>query len=67
MAADVEDLRERLAVISDELADLAMSSLRRSLDAGASRDPTERAITRARRSVDKAASILAQLETEALD
>lgn len=65
MAAELEDLRERLAAISDDLADLAMSSLRESLGAGATRDPRERAITRARSAVDKAASILAQLEADA--
>ena len=65
MAADVEDLRERLAAIADEIADLAMVSLRASLDAGATRDPRERALTRARRSVEKASLILSQLEADA--
>jgi predicted ABC-type ATPase len=60
MAGEFEDLRRRLEGISEELADLAIARLRDSIDAGGHELPVdERLITRARRAVDKAASLLA--------
>ena len=57
--ADVDDIRERLEVIAEELADLALVSLRESIDAGRTDPgPTERRLSRARRSVEKAAALL---------
>ena len=63
MAGEFEDLRRRLESISDELADLAISRLQDSIDAGGHELPVdERLITRARRAVDKAAHLLASAD-----
>lgn len=66
MASDPADIAERLSGISEELADLALDRLREASDAvraGGEPDPAltaeEKRITRARRSVDKAATLLA--------
>jgi hypothetical protein len=64
--ADAADIAERLAAISEELADLALLRLRDAADevrAGGAPDAAsvaeEKRITRARRSVDKAVVLLA--------
>jgi hypothetical protein len=57
--ADIDDVRERLAAIAEELADLALDSLRAAVDAGATTRPDlERRLTRARTAVEKAVGIL---------
>ena len=59
MAGEFDDIRQRLETISEELADLAIQRLRESIDAGGHELPVdEKRLTRARRAVDKAASIL---------
>ena len=59
MPGEFEDIRGRLEVIAEELADLAIVRLRESIDAGGTELPVdERRLTRARRSVEKAISIL---------
>ncbi|GAC1534170.1 MAG: hypothetical protein NVS3B12_14540 [Acidimicrobiales bacterium] len=59
MAGEFDDIRGRLELIGEELADLALQRLRESIDAGGSELPVdERRLTRARRAVEKAASIL---------
>lgn len=59
MAGEFDEIRSRLEAISEELADLAIARLRDSIDAGGTELPVdERRITRARRAVDKAASLL---------
>ncbi|GAC1594455.1 MAG: hypothetical protein NVS3B21_16470 [Acidimicrobiales bacterium] len=59
MAGEFDDIRGRLEAIGEELADLALQRLRESIDAGGSELPVdERRLTRARRAVEKAASIL---------
>jgi hypothetical protein len=59
VAGEFDDLRSRLEVIAEELADLAIQRLRESIDAGGGELPVdERRLTRARRAVEKAASIL---------
>ena len=65
MATDPSDIAERLSGISEELADLALDRLREASEAvraGGQPDPEltaeEKRITRARRSVDKAALLL---------
>ena len=59
MAGEFEDIRQRLDQIAEELADLAIVRLRESIDAGGTELPVdERRLTRARRAVEKAASIL---------
>ncbi len=66
MGADLTDLAERLSAIGEELADLALDRLHQAADsvrAGGEPDPgltaEEKRITRARRSVEKAVSLLA--------
>ena len=61
VAGEFDDVRGRLEGIAEELADLAMVRLRESIDAGGTELPVdERRLTRARRAVEKAASILAE-------
>jgi hypothetical protein len=66
VASDPADIAQRLSGISEELADLALDRLREATDAvraGGEPDPAltaeEKRITRARRSVEKAATLLA--------
>lgn len=59
MAGEFEDIRSRLEAISEELADVAIVRLRESIDAGGHELPVdERRLTRARRAVEKAMSLL---------
>jgi hypothetical protein len=58
--ADMEEIRTRLEAIAEELADAAMDRLRVALAAGG-QAPEEKVITRARRSVERAAHLLAGL------
>lgn len=59
MAGEFDDIRIRLEAIAEELADLAIQRLRESIDAGGHELPVdEKRLTRARRAVEKAASIL---------
>jgi hypothetical protein len=61
VAGEFQDIRERLEAIAEELSDLAIERLRESIDAGGNELPVdERRLTRARRAVEKAASILAE-------
>ena len=68
MAGEFDEIRARLEAISEELADLAIARLRDSIDAGGDELPVdERRLTRARRAVEKAASILREPDDEPLD
>jgi hypothetical protein len=59
MAEEFDDIRVRLETISEELADLAIVRLRESIDTGGQELPVdERRLTRARRAVEKAISVL---------
>ena len=61
MAGEFDDIRARLEVIAEELADLGIQRLRESIDAGGVELPVdERRLARARRAVIKAAEILAE-------
>lgn len=61
MSGEFEDIRARLEGIAEELADLAISRLRDSIDAGGTELPVEeKRITRARRAVEKASHLLAE-------
>lgn len=63
MDASVEDLRERLSGIAEELADLALERLRAAVaDGGEERAAAgeERRLTRARRAVEKAVAVLSE-------
>lgn len=66
MAGEFEDIRSRLQVISEELADLAIVRLRDSIDAGGRELPVdERRLMRARRAVEKAIGVLAEPDPDA--
>jgi hypothetical protein len=56
--ADVEDIRNRLETIAEELADLALDALRGAVESGATKSEAERKLTRARTAVSKAARLL---------
>lgn len=59
MSPDLEDICSRLDQINEDLADLAIRRLRDSIDAGGHELPVdEKLITRARRAVEKASSLL---------
>ena len=59
MAGEFDDIRSRLEVISEELADLSIERLKESIDAGGDELPVdERRLARARRAVEKAIGIL---------
>ena len=59
VAGEFDEIRGRLEAISEELADLAIVRLRESIDAGGTELPVdEKRLTRARRAVEKAISIL---------
>jgi hypothetical protein len=61
MAGEFQDIKRRLDTIAEELADLAIQRLRDSIDAGGTELPVdERRLSRARRAVEKAASILSE-------
>ena len=61
MAGEFQDIKRRLDVIAEELADLAIERLRDSIDAGGTELPVdERRLSRARRAVEKAAAILSE-------
>ena len=67
----VEDLAERLALLSEEIGDLAFDRLRAATASVGRGEPSaelvaeEKRLTRARRSVDKAVVLLRSLETTA--
>jgi hypothetical protein len=63
VAGEFDDIRRRLEAISEELADLSLQRLRESIDAGGTELPVdEKRLARARRSVEKAISILVERE-----
>lgn len=65
MAGEFDEIRSRLEVISEELADLAIIRLRESIDAGGNELPVdEKRLTRARRAVEKAISLLREPDSE---
>ncbi len=66
MAGEFDDIRGRLEVIAEELADLAMARLRDSIDAGGTELPVdEKRLTRARRAVEKAVNLLQEPDSDA--
>ncbi len=59
MAGEFEDIKARLEAIEEELAELAITRLRESIDAGGQEIPVdEKRLTRARRAVVKAIALL---------
>ena len=66
MAGEFDDIRGRLEMIAEELADLAIQRLKESIDAGGTELPVdEKRLSRARRAVEKAASILQEPDDNA--
>lgn len=63
LAGEFDEIRDRLNVIAEELADLAILRLRESIDAGGHELPVdEKRLTQARRAVEKAAHLLSKPE-----
>ncbi len=63
MAGEFDEIRSRLESISEELAELAITRLRESIDAGGTEYPVdEKRLTRARRAVEKAVHLLDEPE-----
>jgi predicted ABC-type ATPase len=61
VAGEFDEIRGRLEVIAEELADLAIQRLRESIDAGGHELPVdEKRLTRARRAVEKAIHVLSE-------
>jgi hypothetical protein len=61
MAGEFEEIKGRLEAIAEELADLSITRLRESIDAGGTELPVdEKRLARARRAVLKAADILGE-------
>lgn len=59
MAGEFEDIKARLEAIEEEMAELAITRLRESIDAGGTEIPVdERRLTRARRAIVKAIQLL---------
>jgi hypothetical protein len=59
MAGEFEDIKARLEAIEEEMAELAITRLRESIDAGGTEIPVdEKRLTRARRSIVKAIQLL---------
>jgi predicted ABC-type ATPase len=59
VAGEFDEIRGRLEVIAEELADLAIVRLRESIDAGGHELPVdEKRLTRARRAIVKAIQLL---------
>lgn len=56
--ADLDALRERCEALAEELADAALDLLREAVDGDAEAARIEKRVTRARRSVEKAAGLL---------
>ena len=68
MTGRADDLAERLSAISDEIADMAIDSIREALRSGATARPAaEKRLTQARRAVEKAEHLLRGLEDDAPD
>lgn len=68
MTRRTDEIAERLSAISDEIADLAIDSIREALRSGAtSRPAAEKRLTQARRAVEKAAHLLRGVEDETAD
>ena len=65
MNDSLRSLAERLDVISEEIAQSALTELKLAVRNGAQQRPaTERALTEARRAIDKAAHLLRRLDAD---
>lgn len=57
--ADLDGLREKCDLLSEELTDVALELLRQAVDGDEEAARTEKRVTRARRAVEKASGLLA--------
>jgi hypothetical protein len=65
MSEQFHTLADRLDVISEELAEVALAELSQAIRGGASKRPAaERAVTQARRAVEKAAHLLRSIDAD---
>jgi hypothetical protein len=62
MSQAYESLAERLDAIAEDLADAAIAELKDAVRVGAGRPASEKRLTQARRSVEKAAHLLRSLD-----
>ena len=66
MAGEFEDIKARLEGIEEELAELAITRLQESIDAGGTEIPVdEKRLTRARRALVKAIALLEEPDDRA--
>ena len=66
MSNRYDELADRLSALSEEIADLAIDSIRSAIRSGQSGRPAaERQLTQARRAVEKAIHLLRGLDDEA--
>lgn len=60
-----DEIKQRLEAIGEELADLALDTLRQSVEEGCARPPAaEKRLTQARRAVERAVNALAEIDSE---
>lgn len=60
-----DEIKQRLEAIGEELADLALDTLRQSVEEGCARPPAaEKRLTQARRAVERAVSALSEIDSE---
>jgi len=65
MSDSYQSIQEKLRAISDEIADLAMSDIRNSIEEGHNKtSDIEKRITRARRAIEKAINLLEAEDTD---
>ncbi|MEI7617858.1 MAG: hypothetical protein WCK14_04480 [Actinomycetota bacterium] len=65
MSEQFDTLADRLDAISEELAEVALAELSQAIRGGASKRPAaERAVTQARRAVEKAAHLLRSIDAD---
>ncbi len=68
MNARLDSIADRLDLIAQDIADMAIAELRTAVRRGDQKRPTsERTLTQARRAVDKAAHLLRSLEHDGAD
>ena len=63
MSIEIEEIRSQIGVLVERIADLALKDLRDTIDAGEDKTSSnEKQLTRARRSLEKAAYILSDID-----
>lgn len=67
MKEQCDALADRLSEISEEIADLAIDSMRQALRSGQGRPAAEKQLTQARRAVEKAIHVLRAIDEPVID